>query len=143
MKKYLFLLMISAVFNQLLFFSCVRDKEAQNEIIALIRKNLQANEKEDLQAIMQTIHEESPIYKPTQRISKMLFAKYDLHYQLVSAKVLEETPEKARVEFIQITRKVSGPAFKDNKISGIHTLKKSNGRWKIFATEIKNMEYIQ
>jgi uncharacterized membrane protein len=46
------------------------------------------------------------------------------------------------VKYVQITKKVSGPAFRDNKVTGIHILKKSDGKWKIYNTEIKDVKYL-
>ncbi len=35
------------------------------------------------------------------------------------------------------------PEFKNNRISGVHTLKKFKGEWKLFGTAIDNIEYLK
>jgi hypothetical protein len=50
--------------------------------------------------------------------------------------------EEARVRFVQVTRKESGPEFRDNRIEGTHTLRPSNDDWKIWTTETKDVEYL-
>jgi hypothetical protein len=34
------------------------------------------------------------------------------------------------------------PALRDNKIGGVHILKKSDGTWKIYDTQIDSIDYL-
>jgi hypothetical protein len=50
--------------------------------------------------------------------------------------------KEARVRFVQVTRKESGPEFRDNRIEGTHVLRRSEDDWKIWNTETENVEYL-
>ena len=97
---------------------------------------------ENFDAVMNTIHEESPSYPATESMIKQLFSRYDLDYKVVEMKVIEETDTEAKVEFVQITTKLTGPAFKNNKTTGVHTLKKVGDSWKIYATEMTDVQFL-
>lgn len=119
-----------------------RPDKADAEIIAVVKKNLEMAQQEDLEGYMSTIAEDSPAYEPTRESMRQIFEIYDLSYELPEVRVLEKTEDTARVYFVQITRKVSGPEFLDNQVTGRHQLKKIKGVWKIFLTEVINIEYL-
>lgn len=52
----------------------------------------------------------------------------------------EECAREAHVRFVQVTRKESGPEFRDNRIDGTHILRPSDGDWKIWTTETESVE---
>lgn len=52
----------------------------------------------------------------------------------------EDCEKEAHVRFIQVTRKESGPEFRDNRTEGRHILRSSNDDWKIWDTEVINVE---
>jgi hypothetical protein len=125
------------------------EKEAEKEaaedrdILQVIEKNLQAAEKEDFDAWLKTYHEQSRSCKA--RGSEMLecFRVYDMKYALEQAKVLDKSDEEAKVLFIQVNRTVEGPDNNDKKITGVHIMKKSYGKWKIYDTEIKKIQELR
>ena len=57
-------------------------------------------------------------------------------------KVTEETDLEAKIEFVQITSKLKGPEFKNNKATGVHTLKKDGDSWKIYSTEMTDVQFL-
>ena len=71
-----------------------------------------------------------------------MFELYDLKYELDSLNVISQTDDEARVECIQTTSKVKGPAFRDNRIVFIHSLKKSEGYWKIYNSKVVKLDYL-
>jgi len=111
----------------LLLLSC--GKVEQNEFTGVIQRNLDAMNNEDLAASMATIHEESPLYDNTEDLTAQLFQMYDLSFKLGSCKVVSQTPEEVTLEAVQITKKVNGPQFQNNRSVIIHTLRRSNGIW--------------
>jgi xanthine dehydrogenase molybdenum-binding subunit len=56
------------------------------------------------------------------------------------ASFLGVPPEDVRVT--QVTRKVSGPAFRDNRATLLHALRKSGGQWKFYNTVVLKIEYL-
>lgn len=91
---------------------------------------------------MSTIHPESPNYPAIESMAKLIFQRYDLVYTIESIKVLEENDSEAKVEFTQLTKKTKGPEFKDNRTTGIHTLRKDGDSWKIYSTEMKGIKFL-
>jgi hypothetical protein len=120
-----------------------RDTSEDRDILEVIERNLQAAEKEDFDAWIQTYHEQARSCKA--RGSEMLecFRVYDMKYALEQAKVLEKSDNEAKVYFIQLNRTVSGPDNNDKKITGVHIMKKSYGKWKIYDTEVKQIQELR
>lgn len=91
---------------------------------------------------MATIDPESPDYAATKDMTEALFKKYDLHYALEKLEIQSVTGDEAKIHFIQITEKVAGPTFRNNRIDGIHILKKHSGVWKLYDTQLNKLEYL-
>lgn len=109
---------------------------------SVIEANAKYMNEEKFDEAMNTIHKESPAYPATESMLKQLFERYDLNYKVVSMKVTEETNVEAKIEFVQITSKLTGPEFKNNKATGIHTLKKDGDSWKIYSTEMTDVQFL-
>jgi hypothetical protein len=115
---------------------------SDSDIMAAVSDNLKAMEQEDVNATMATIDESSPGYQTTKDLIKIIFEQYDLKYELSDLKVIERKDNEAKVGFTQVTRKVSGPEFRDNKITGVHTLRLSKGKWKIYNSVVSTTDYL-
>jgi hypothetical protein len=123
------------------FIGC--PQKGHNEaIIGVVKSNLMAMEKEDIESVKRTIDTSSPAYAMTIDMTEEIFQQYDLKYTLESVKMIEAEETTARVWFIQVTEKISGPAFRNNRLTGIHTLKKIDGSWVITHTEIEEIDYL-
>jgi hypothetical protein len=138
--KRVFILVLITIIAGIFISGC--GPKTDGEITSVIYKNLNAMENKDIQSYMATIHEQSPIYAQTEQALPIYFNTFDLKCELKDVKVIEKSDQEAKVKFVQITKKVSGPAFRNNKLTGIHILKKSEGKWKIYNTETKNIEYL-
>lgn len=109
---------------------------------SVIEANAKYMNEEKFDEAMNTIHKDSPAYPATESMLKQLFDRYDLNYKVVSMKVTEETDLEAKIEFVQITSKLKGPEFKNNKATGVHTLKKDGDSWKIYSTEMTDVQFL-
>lgn len=109
---------------------------------SLIKANAEYLNKEDFDGAMSTIHPQSPSYATTESLIKKIFERYDLNYKIESIKILEENDNEAKVEFTQVTKKIKGPDFKDNRATGIHTLRMDGDSWKVYSTEMTNIEFL-
>ena len=109
---------------------------------SVIEANAKYMNEEKFDEAMNTIHKDSPAYPATESMLKQLFERYDLNYKVVSMKVTEETDLEAKIEFVQITSKLKGPEFKNNKATGVHTLKKDGDSWKIYSTEMTDVQFL-
>ena len=131
----LFLLIALAV------FACSSKKEYKTPE-SLINANAEYMNEEDLEGVMTTVHPKSPNYAATEAMAKQIFDRYDLNYKIENIKVLEENDKEAKVEFTQVTTKIKGKDFKNNKATGIHTLRKDGNSWKVYSTEMTNVEFL-
>ena len=110
------------------------------DILRVIEKNLEAAEKEDFDAWIKTYHEKARSCKARGSEMQECFRVYDMKYTLEQAEVLDKSEDEAKVLFIQVNRTVSGPDNNDKKITGVHIMKKSYGKWKIYDTEVKRIQ---
>jgi PBP1b-binding outer membrane lipoprotein LpoB len=136
MKNIALLLLIA-----LAVFACSNKKEYKTPE-SLIKANAEYMNDEDLEGVMTTVHPKSPNYAATEAMAKQIFDRYDLNYKIENIKVLEENDKEAKVEFTQVTTKIKGKDFKNNKATGIHTLKKDGDSWKVYSTEMVNVEFL-
>lgn len=120
----------------LAFVSCSTDS------VPVLNLQIDALNHQDLDAYMQTMHPEGPLYDQTRIIVQNLFQSHELHYELKDLQILEETPDVMRVSFVQTTKRISGGFFRDNRITGIHELRRDAGVWKVYHTDIQDISYL-
>ena len=117
-----------------LLINCSERKYATVEDV--VYSNAEYLNSEDLSGVMSTIDPESELYSTTEIYVEKLFERFDLKFIVEKIEIIEQTDESAKVRFTQLTMKLSGPEFRNNRIKGYHTLRKSNGSWLISNTEI-------
>ena len=111
-------------------------------ILEPIYANLEASTQEDVEAYMATLHPDSPAYATTEQLMQQVFDTYDLSYEIADLVVLSVEDDEARVSFVLTTRKISGPEFRDNEITGVFILRQDGDVWKIYSQEISNIKYL-
>lgn len=126
----------------IVFLISCSSKKTYDTPEALVNANAEFMNQEDFDGVMSTIHPQSPSYEMTEKMVKKIFEVYDLHYKVEKLKVLEQNDKEAKIEFIQVTTKLKGPDFKNNKTTGVHTLKMDVDSWKIFSTEVQDLEFL-
>jgi hypothetical protein len=108
----------------------------KNEILKVLQKNLDATQNEDVAAVLETVHEDSPQLASTKGGMDYVFKNYDMKYELEDIKFISISNEEVKAIYQQTTKAISGTGFANTRSIGIHTLKKSkDGNWKIFGTE--------
>jgi hypothetical protein len=110
--------------------------------VEVVSAQLEALNFEDLNAATDAIHPSSPDFSQTKDWTEKLFKIYDIRYTLEKNTLESETENTAKVGFSQLTEKISGPAFRNNRIDGVHILKKYDGNWKIYETQIVKIEFL-
>lgn len=118
------------------------DPKVESELIAVIKENIAATEAKDKERVLKTIHKDCPQLKSTIQGMDYVFAHFDMKFDLEQIEVLEVNNEDARIYYIQTTRAVRGEGFAPTRASGIHHMKKEDGKWKIFKTEYLTNEQI-
>lgn len=132
---------LAVIFFGIVIISC-SSKEEYPTPESVIKANAAYLNDENIEAAMNTVHPKSPSYPATESMMKQIFERYDLSYKIESIKVLEQNDKEVKVEFTQITKKLKGPEFKNNKATGIHILKKDGDSWKVYSTQMVNVEFL-
>jgi hypothetical protein len=125
----------------ILVFACSNSEEYLTPE-SVIEANAKYMTEENFDKVMDTIDKDSPAYASSESMVKKLFDLYDLNYKIISMKVINESNDEAQVEFVQETTKIKGPAFKNNRVDGVHILKRDDNSWKIYSTKITNIQYL-
>ena len=131
----------SIIFSTLIIISCSNNEDYYTPE-SVVEANAKYMNEEKYDEAMNTIHKDNPSYPASEIMIKQLFERYDLNYKIVSMKVLEDNNSEAKIEFVQITTKLNGPEFKNNKATGIHRLKKDGDSWKIYSTQMTDIQSI-
>jgi hypothetical protein len=118
------------------------DPKIAAELIAVIKENIAATEAKDKDRVLKTIHKDCPQRRSTIQGMDYVFANFDLKFNLEQIEVLEITGEDAKLYYMQTTRAIRGEGFPPTRATGIHHMKKENGKWKIFETEYLTNEQI-
>ncbi|MEK6452865.1 hypothetical protein [Caldifermentibacillus hisashii] len=100
----------------------VEDKKAKKEkgiptdeeLIAVLDKNLETMQAGDIEGYMKTIHDESPSYESTKQLMEQLASQYTFDIEISDVEVVEKSADEAKVAFTQRTMKVKGPEYKNN-----------------------------
>jgi PBP1b-binding outer membrane lipoprotein LpoB len=138
MSKYSLIVLV-AVFISV---SCSSSKEKEKAAIEqLIKNNAEFFQKEELDAYIGTLDPASPEIENTRAMMIELFENYDLKLTIESTRILKMSENKADVEVEQVTSKVSGPDFADNRTKIVHQLKKVDGAWKISGSKPIKIDY--
>lgn len=111
-------------------------------VAGVIFENIRASNTENYARYMATIHSKSPAYKSTEAMTKEAFSLFDLSYKLSRVEVIQQKSDQAVVAFVLTTKKIRGPSFRDNRISGEMILRKENGVWKIYDQKVDNITYL-
>ena len=120
------------------------DAAAIKEIEDVVKTNVHAMAKRNVNLVLDTIHPESPILASTKDMLTYMFARLQLRYTLQQIEVKEVKLGEAKVEVLQVTQKLSGnAAFRDNRIRLLHTLKRDGQKWKIYSSEALMIEYLK
>jgi ketosteroid isomerase-like protein len=116
--------------------------DAEGEVTAVIYENLAAHNAEDIERYMATVHSKFPGRAETRDTLERMYATYDLKATVKGVEVIAMSKNEAKVSFVLITKKVRGPAFRDNRITGTFILRKEGDEWKLVNQGIDTIEYL-
>lgn len=140
MKKYILIALLMIVsFGLTVVFS--QDENIEAELNVLVDENLRATQAEELDAMLLTLHSDSPAYQQTKQISETLYVQYDLNYEKRVFRFIGLDGEYALGRFQFCATKITGPEFQDNCIDTIHVFKQENGNWKIWSMAALKVEF--
>lgn len=139
--KIFYRIVFTSILTITFFISCGRKPYYATPEEA-IQANTDYMNSENLEGVMSTIHPESDSYEITENLVTQLFKVYDLNYKIEKLEVVDEDKNESVVNFTQLTTKINGPKFRDNRVKGTHILKKDGNSWKIFSTKITDTEFL-
>ncbi len=119
------------------------DEDVAIELKALVIENLRATEAEDLEAVLDTMHTQSPAYSNTEKLLISLFETYDVKYQMQLFRYIGQDDPYAIARFKFSTEKVAGPEFNNNVLDTFHIFRKEDGKWKIWSMAILETNFIE
>ncbi|GGD96276.1 stalk domain-containing protein [Paenibacillus nasutitermitis] len=103
------------------------DKE---KILALIHRQEESSNKEDLDGYIATFNPESSDVALLKEQTEQLFSEYDFKFTTENITIVDYTGTAAVVYYTQTTEKLNGPQFQDNRVRAIVTVKKTSaGDW--------------
>ena len=116
------------------------EDSVESQLNAMMAGQIEAMNKEDVDAYMATVDTDSPAYAPTKEAMKKLFDMYDLQATLNDLTVVSGKDDDAEVRTVITTKKIKGPQFNDNKVTALHTMKKKDGKWVVVASKIEKID---
>jgi hypothetical protein len=117
-------------------------KQEQQQAPIQKQENIAATQAKDKARVLKTIHKDCPQLKSTIQGMDFVFANYDMVFNLEEIEVIELSADDAKVYYKQTTRATRGEGYPPTRATGIHLMKKENGKWKIFKTEYLSSEQI-
>jgi hypothetical protein len=118
------------------------EPDHRSAIIGVIRENIAAHNAEDADRYMATIHSRASGRAATRLMLQQSYETYDLSSKIYDLEILALSEEEARVSFTLVTTKVSGPAFRDNRVDGVMILRPEKGAWKLYGQENEDVTYL-
>jgi hypothetical protein len=115
---------------------------ADAAVIAVITATVAASNAEGIDAYMACIDPSSPLYSSTRTQMMTTFEQYDFHVEGTDIEVLDVSATVAHVQAVLTTTKISGPAYKDNRLTVVFELHEVSGAWKIYGENVTNTEYL-
>jgi hypothetical protein len=112
-------------------------------IFAVVTAQMKALNRRDVNATLAVMHPDAPGLDRTRETTEQVIETYDLVYLLQNLSLESVNESEAKVRFTQVTQRASGPAFRNNRVVGIHTLRKHGGAWKLYSTEVLSIDYLE
>lgn len=120
------------------------DPAMVKEIKDVIKTNIFAVSKRNINMALGTIHPESPTMESSKDMMTYIFGRLQLKYTIQQLEVKEIDGDEAKVEVLQVTQKLSGnAAFRDNRVKMLHTMKRDGKKWKMYSSEALFIEYLK
>jgi hypothetical protein len=107
-----------------------------------VEAQIKALNRRDAAAAFAVMHPEAPGLAGARQATEQVTATFDLVYIIQGLTVDSLDENEAKVRFTQLTQKTAGPEFRNNRITGVHTLRKYQGAWKIYSTQALKIEYL-
>lgn len=115
----------------------------EEAIKALIEKQVVAMNKGDVEGYLSTLDPESSLYELNKALYEPLLSQYKFDVTLEKFQVVEIKENTATIKKVLVTKKVSGPAFTDNRTEIEDKLVKKADGWKVNESTPGNVEELK
>jgi hypothetical protein len=137
----LVLLAIALISPTGLSFGPPQPTPSSDELFNVLYQNARAANEENITAYMATIHPDSRSYDSTEAALVDIFAQYNLQFRFYNLELTSLKTNRAEIHFMLSTRKINGPDFRDNIVTGTMILRPDQGVWKIYNQEVEDIQY--
>lgn len=111
-------------------------------IKSLAERNVRANQEENIDAVMDTIHTQAPSFLSMKKDMPSLFDNYDLSTELTSFAYIGQNDDYAVARAKVKITKISGPAFQNAEYDNISVFRKENDEWKYWTQVILDTKFL-
>jgi hypothetical protein len=109
----------------------------------LVAENIRSTQAEDVDAMMKTVHSQSPVFASTRQQVSQIFGKgLNLKYEVVSLKYLMTDGDYAFSRLRQRTTKNPATNFRNNDVDMVIAFKREDGTWKIWNQVILEIKFL-
>ena len=126
---------ILTIFLLVSFAACApKPNPEEKALFSAIEENTKAMEREDIDAVMATVHPETPDFEATKAFLEDYFSKTEFKYEVSSLKLIGLEDGEAQVSFVQKSIPANGDPGAVVVAEGVHTLKKDGEKWKLLRS---------
>lgn len=121
------------------------EEEIEQDITTVLEDNINALQNKDIDGYLEMIYQDDAtdeLYQETEDTLNELFDHHDLNYEINNIEFISVAPDEVVVDLTQTTRWIGGSPYDDNESIVAHTLRRQEGEWKFYNSEIKNVEYL-
>lgn len=116
-------------------------KAEEEAILAVFHKQIKSFNEKNLNELLSTLDNTSPLFEQNKKAVGEIFSAYDLFYTIESTKIINYNDNEAAVYSVQTVKKIKGPEFQDNRSTVVTMLKKTTeGKWVMGDSYIIKME---
>lgn len=156
MKKYLliFLLFLLLLFAPRLLISLksdriiiddfpvsghIVDETPLKSVVATLKSNIEASNEENIDHYINTLIPSAR--KETEKEIHSFFEKYDLHIELISIEVIDQTSERVKLRVVQQSENHNEADYRNHEATVGMTFIKVNDQWLIAESMMENTKF--
>ena len=115
---------VIAILSLITLQVAIAEEQTMSTLIKdVFNENLNSCQQENMEAMLDTVHSQSPSYLMSKQQMSTIFENFDLNYELTYYKYIGQDNDYAVARARYTTKKISGYAFKDNEVDTIHIFK--------------------
>lgn len=116
--------------------------EISKDLRSAYEKHIIALDKEDNNAVIQSLHSQSPALFQVTQMMQQMFPVFDMKSEIIEFKYLGLDNEYALARVKQKLVKVNGPMFQDHISNTLFVFKKESGEWKLWQAAALDIQYL-